>query len=342
MIDHQRLRRLDLNLLHSLDSLLREQNVSRAATAVGVTQPVMSAALARLRRHFDDQLLVRHQNHYVLTPLARQLRPAVTEALRAVDRVVGAHTRFDLDQQLEFVVICGEVVGALLLPDLRKRMVAEAPRTSLQVLDPRDLTTASIGERLVENVDGAIFPHGWLSELESIDVLEDQWVFVVAADDPAPQLTMDDLNRRPWLVAQIGRDRGGIVRGMQQVLAAGVRPRIDVKVSASMAVPFYLQGTDRVTVMGRRSVVEMGELMGVKEIPGPFDLEKLRTAFWWHPSRRDDPAHSWFKARFMDGWTGLPANPQRQVVTIADARALLLDDQPEQADSAIADFAMSR
>jgi len=55
-----------------------------------------------------------------------------------------------------------------------------------------------------------------------------------------------------------------------------------------------------------------------------------------------DPAHSWFKARFMDGWTGLPANPQRQVVTIADARALLLDDQPEQADSAIADFAMSR
>ena len=52
-----------------------------------------------------------------------------------------------------------------------------------------------------------------------------------------------------------------------------------------------------------------------------------------------DSAHSWFKARFEDGWTRLPGNPQRQVVTIGDARALLLDDQPEQADRAIVTFA---
>jgi pimeloyl-ACP methyl ester carboxylesterase len=55
-----------------------------------------------------------------------------------------------------------------------------------------------------------------------------------------------------------------------------------------------------------------------------------------------DPAHSWFKTRFMEGWTGLPANPHRHVVTIADARVLLLDDQPEQADGAIAAFVISR
>ena len=52
-----------------------------------------------------------------------------------------------------------------------------------------------------------------------------------------------------------------------------------------------------------------------------------------------DSAHGWFKARFEDGWTRLPGNPQRQVVTIGDARALLLDDQPEQADRAIVTFA---
>ena len=52
-----------------------------------------------------------------------------------------------------------------------------------------------------------------------------------------------------------------------------------------------------------------------------------------------DSAHSWFKARFEDDWTRLPGNPQRQVVTIGDARALLLDDQPEKADRAIVTFA---
>lgn len=293
MIDHQRLRRLDLNLLHSLDSLLRERNVSRAAAVVGVSQPVMSSALARLRRHFDDELLLRRDNRYELSPLARQLRPAVIEALRAVDRVVAAQTVFDPAVDVEISVICGEVVSAMLLPGLRHRMLAEAPASTLRVVEPGRASTADLRESLAENVDGVFLPHGWVSGLESIDVLDDQWVFVVSADDETERLTVDHLNARPWLVAQVG-DRE-YARGMQQVLAAGVRPRIDVTVTGSMSMPFFLRGTDRVAVMGRRLVETMGDLFGIREIPGPWELEALRTAFWWHPSRRDDPVHQWLR-----------------------------------------------
>lgn len=123
--------------------------------------------------------------------------------------------------------------------------------------------------------------------------LNDQWGFVVASDDPADELTMSDLNYRPWVVAQVGNREYG--RGMQQVLAAGVRPRADVIVSGSMSMPFFLRGTDRIAVMGRRLVDEMGELYGIRAVPGPMELETMRTAFWWHPSRRDDPVHRWFR-----------------------------------------------
>jgi len=67
------LAKLDLNLLVILRELIRERNVTRAAERVAVTQPAASAALARLRRHFDDELLVRRGTDYLLSPLAEKL-----------------------------------------------------------------------------------------------------------------------------------------------------------------------------------------------------------------------------------------------------------------------------
>ena len=61
---------LDLNLLPTLDALLEQRSVSRAAEQVGLSQPAVSAQLGRLRRHFGDDLLSRYGNQYRLTPLA--------------------------------------------------------------------------------------------------------------------------------------------------------------------------------------------------------------------------------------------------------------------------------
>lgn len=80
---------------------------------------------------------------------------------------------------------------------------------------------------------------------------------------------------------------------MQQVLTSGIRPRVDVTVSGSMSMPFVLRGTDRVAVIGRRLVEQMGDLYGIKEVSGPFELESLRTALWWDLSRVDAPTHRW-------------------------------------------------
>lgn len=51
---------------------------------VGIPQPAMSNALARLRRHYGDELLIRRGNGYQLTPLARSLLPAAGESMRLV------------------------------------------------------------------------------------------------------------------------------------------------------------------------------------------------------------------------------------------------------------------
>ena len=88
-----RLANLDLNLLLSLRALLVERNVTRAAAALGLSQPAVSAALARLRRHFGDELLVRVGNRYELTPLALRLVDRAESAVAGIERVFSAGPR---------------------------------------------------------------------------------------------------------------------------------------------------------------------------------------------------------------------------------------------------------
>ena len=87
--------RLDLNLLVALDALLQQRSVTRAAAQMGLGQPALSASLARLRRHFGDELLHRVGNEYRLTPLAVELRARTAVALSGVDRVFSAQPSFD-------------------------------------------------------------------------------------------------------------------------------------------------------------------------------------------------------------------------------------------------------
>src|SRR5580698_2886314 len=76
---------VDLNLLVTLRALLEEGNVTHAGERVGMSQPAMSIALGRLRRHYKDELLVRAGRDYSLTPLAKSLLPSVQESLRLID-----------------------------------------------------------------------------------------------------------------------------------------------------------------------------------------------------------------------------------------------------------------
>ena len=89
------LARLDLNLLVSLDALLTERSVTRAAQRLNLSQPALSASLARLRLHFNDQILSREGNSYQLTPLASRLAEQTGLALDAAQRVFASQAAWD-------------------------------------------------------------------------------------------------------------------------------------------------------------------------------------------------------------------------------------------------------
>src|SRR5262249_15945800 len=85
----------DLNLMVALRALLEEGNVTKAGTKIGKSQPAMSTALARLRRHYQDELLLPVRPDYGLTPFATPLAPPVQPTMQSVDLALGTGTRFD-------------------------------------------------------------------------------------------------------------------------------------------------------------------------------------------------------------------------------------------------------
>ena len=105
----ERLREVDANLLLSLHALLEERNLTHAGARMTMSQPAMSGALARLRKHFDDELLVRTGRGFELSPLAEELRPLVAEAVEAAEALLGNQREFD--PGLEHQAVRREHVG---------------------------------------------------------------------------------------------------------------------------------------------------------------------------------------------------------------------------------------
>jgi LysR family transcriptional regulator, nod-box dependent transcriptional activator len=126
---------VDLNLLVALDALLAEQNVTRAAERVGLSQPGMSNTLARLRKLFGDPLLVREGLTLVPTPRAESLRQLVQEALSLIEHALDNRPGFDpARDHVTLTVSCSDYSLLMLIGPLVRRRAAAAPGLTIQVL----------------------------------------------------------------------------------------------------------------------------------------------------------------------------------------------------------------
>eukprot|EP01035_Chromulina_nebulosa_P056463 gene56462-77381_t len=112
-------RRFDLNLLVTLEALLAEQNVTKAATRLNLSQPAVSAQLNRLRDLFDDQLFVPAQRGMIPTPKAIELREPIRHALELARATVTSYRNFDPSSaEMTIVIACTDYLQAALVAPL--------------------------------------------------------------------------------------------------------------------------------------------------------------------------------------------------------------------------------
>ena len=301
------LHRLDWNLVPALDALLQEQNVSRAARRLGISQSAASGALARLRRHFDDELLTRRGSRYELSSMAQRLAPQAREVVAVATSLLSSAQSFDpLVSRREFTIVSSEygqiVHGAALL----REVSATAPHVRISF---RGMEVRSSSDDWLSTVDGWMGPRDSLSNTPCVGAAVDRWVCVVDRNHPSisSAIALEDVGRLRWVLPTVARDRE--VPWRKRLMSYGIELDVALTTESFASVPFLVAGTDMIGVVQAGLAAAVADATDVRVLPLPWEMRPLTFTLWWDGSREHDPAHRWLREKVAESLRGPAAPP---------------------------------
>jgi DNA-binding transcriptional LysR family regulator len=285
---------IDLNLLVVFDAVMQERNVTRAGDRLGLSQPAMSHALARLRHMLKDELFVRSPNGMVPTPRAHELALPVRQALEALQHSL-APTRFDPSKATgTFQLAVDNYAAIILVGPIASRMIKIAPGLTLEFRPSGTLEIPDLLDR--GELDLAIGPYGRQGERFSrAALLEDEFVGVLRKNHPATasrELSIDKFAALPHLEISSIRHPTDFVD--QALARRKLKRRIALRAPLLSALPI-LAASDMVAILPRRIAEESVRHRPLVIRPLPHSSPGIEVAMIW-PRRLDNlPAHRWLR-----------------------------------------------
>jgi DNA-binding transcriptional LysR family regulator len=285
--------RPDLNLLVTLDVLLAEGSVARAARRLRLSPSAMSRALARLRKTTGDPLLVRAGRGLVPTPRALELRDRVGQIVEDGRAVLRPAERLDLGTLVRTFTLRNsegfvENFGAALIA----RVAAEAPGVRLRFVQKPDKESVWLREGAVDLetgvVEGTTGP-----ELRTRALFQDRLVGAARADHPLATGTMTPeryVAARHVSVSRRGPEQGMIDDAAKQ---AGLARDIGAVVDGFAMALSLAKGSDLVATVPDRHTGVLREGMHSFDLPIP--VPEFAVSMLWHPRLHADPAHRWLR-----------------------------------------------
>jgi DNA-binding transcriptional LysR family regulator len=304
MHDTDRLRRLDLNLLLTLDVLLAENHVSRAAARLHLSQPSVSAQLARLREALGDPLLLPGPRGMRPTTRALQLQAPLRQALESLAQAVAPAAAFDPAQaSVTWRIAAADYGEAAIVQPLLMRLRAAAPNTRLAVRQVPSSRLAALAEQ--GEVDLAFHTaEGAPPSLHRRLLFTEDYLLAGRADHPA-------LRRRPTL-AQFCRlehlivspDGGGFEGPTDAALRAlGMQRRVVLSVPHFIFARTVIAGSDLVGMLPSRVLAGVS---GLRVLRPPVEVAGYEMAMLWHERMHRDPAHRWLREQVLAALEPLP------------------------------------
>jgi DNA-binding transcriptional LysR family regulator len=291
---------IDLNLLVALGAVLEDRNLTRAGARIGLSQPAMSAALARLRRHFGDELLERDGRGYRLTELGAQLLPTVQEALRQMEATMDRSPEFAPEtSDREFSIAASDYTISILADPLLRRAKRIAPgiRLGLHPI-PNDMSFSAHG---IVKHDVVVGPMGYEFPGRRLELFRDRFVCLVDPGNPRlreGRLTLQDLSELPHVRPTFGHEQPTPADRLLDSL--GVDRHVQVTVVGWLTVPFVVAGTGLVAIVPERLAKRVAGTVRLSVVEPPFGQVDLIEVAHWHPSRGTDPAVRWLLRTLQD------------------------------------------
>jgi len=286
---------LDLNLLRAFDAIATEGSVTVAGERIGLSQPAMSNALARLRQLFDDPLFVRTPRGMRPTPFAQQLSQPVREALRLIQGALQQHAGFDpRSSGNTFRFHMSDIGEMVFLPGLLERVKRDAPGVKIEVMriPVKDVHTALESGEL----DLAVgFLPGLTTGMRQQPLFREHYVCMMRADHP---LIGEKISARQFrdaahvLVSYAGTGHQVIE---ETFVAEGLSAHIAVRVPHFLVVPMILARTDLIVTVPSRVAAVFAQGGNFKVLPLPLRLPGFEVRLHWHQRFHQDPANRWLR-----------------------------------------------
>lgn len=288
----------DLNLLVTLDVLLSEGNVTRAAQRLRLSPSAMSRSLARLRETTGDPLLVRAGRGLVPTPRALELRDKVNQLVQDAEAALRPAKAPDLNQlNRTFTLRTSEGFAENFGPDLIARVGMEAPGVLLRFVQKLDKDSAQLREGTIDLETGVVVTTMG-PEIRTQALFRDRFVGVVRLGHP---LSQGEITPARYVTGRhIGISRRGLEMGpIDDALSllglkreiAGIVGGFSTAVAMSRASDFIASVPERHT----------GNLRaGMYTFPLPFTTPEFTVSLLWHPRYHADPAHRWLRGLVVE------------------------------------------
>lgn len=283
----------DFNLLITLDALLCEGSVARAAQRLGLSPSAMSRALARLRQVTGDPLLVRAGRGLVPTPRALELRAQVGQLVDEVQAVLRPQAALDLKQLVRtFTLRTGEGFVETFGPNLIARVSSQAPGVRLRFVPKPDRKSTPLRDGAVDLETGVV-GKTLGPEIRTLGLYRDRFIGVVQAGHP---LSRGKLTAARYAacshiaVSRRGIDRVPVDEALELL---GLERRIVTMVGGFAAALALARSSDLIATVPGTSTRALRA--GMHSFALPFPPPEVTVSLLWHPRMHADPAHRWLR-----------------------------------------------
>ncbi|MBB3149561.1 DNA-binding transcriptional LysR family regulator [Phyllobacterium trifolii] len=287
-------KRLDLDLLVTLETLLVEQNVTKAAARLNLSQPAVSAQLNRLRHEFDDPLLIPAQRGMTPTAKAMELLDPLRQALDQVRATVVSHRNFDpVEAKLTVSIACTDYLQAVVVKPLvvELRMRAPGVRVALRNLDVPQLDA----QMARGDVDLALMtPQAASPSLRTLHLFNERYVLIGRRKHPRLRegITVEEFAEMDQVIVSL--DGGGFVTPVDSALAdLGHRRNAMLSAASFLFVPEIVSYSDFVALVPERLVRDRADKLMV--IDCPFPVEGFAVGMVWHERSHGHGGQRWIR-----------------------------------------------
>ncbi|EHH0750512.1 TPA: LysR family transcriptional regulator [Vibrio vulnificus] len=285
----------DLNLIPIFVAIFEEQNLSKAAARLDISQPAVSKALARLRDIYDEPLFHRSPSGVEPTSFAVDIYPAMLTAFKNFTSTLSASSEFEAKVSNRiFSIACVSVASYELMPQLLKQIRQHAPNISLEVhpLFTEDYESDLRLQRYDLIIDMA--PRGW-TPLKVEPIFSERLKVVCCANHPriADACSVAQFLAEEHVVVSRWHARKSLMSA--EDIADLAQRKIAYRASGALEMLPVIHGSEYIGMLPESTINAFAGTYNIKAVSLPFDHDVYDLCAIWHPSRSSESAHQWLR-----------------------------------------------